>query len=124
MIGLKVRELSPRRRADVTVKVVNVGEPRTVTGRDGSTHRVSDVLVGDETGSIIMSLWDDDIGKVSAGKTVEIRNGFVAVHRGSMRLTLGREGQMQDSSFQIGEVNTQNNLSERTVEDRPRRRFY
>jgi replication factor A1 len=119
---LKVKDLSPRKRSDVTVKVVNIGQPRSVVGLDGSTRQVTDVLVGDETGSILMSLWGDQASKVSVGKVITITNGYVSVVRGSMRLTLGREGQMKESTEQIAQVDTKNNLSDLKVEER-RRRF-
>ena len=91
-------------------------------GLDGSTRQVTDVLVGDETGSILMSLWGDQASKVSVGKVITITNGYVSVVRGSMRLTLGREGQMKESTEQIAQVDTKNNLSDLKVEER-RRRF-
>lgn len=119
---MKVKDLAPRKRADVVVKVVNVGEKRNVIGKDGSSHQVMDVLVGDETGSILMSVWDSNIPKVTQGKVFAIEDGFVSVHRGSMRLTLGREGKLVETQGTF-EVNTQNNLSDKVVEEEPRRRF-
>ncbi len=114
---MKVSELKPRASATVTVKVLKLGETKQVTNKDGSLHKVSDVLVGDETGSILMSLWDDNIGKVNENDVIDINNGYVSVVRGSMRLTLGREGKMEKSSQSIENVNTENNLSDRKVED-------
>lgn len=119
---MKVNELSPRRRADVTVKVVSVSEPRDVTSKDGSSHRVADAVVADETGSIIMSLWDDNIDKVKEGMVVQVSDGFVNVFKGSMRLTLGREGKITESTTKIENPNTNNNMSDRQVEE-PERRF-
>ncbi|GGU01725.1 hypothetical protein GCM10007116_18630 [Sulfodiicoccus acidiphilus] len=114
---MKVKELAPRRRADVTVKVINVGQPRTVVGMDGNSRQVTDVLVADETGSILMSLWGNDASKVSVGKVISITNGYVSVVRGSMRLTLGREGQMREIQADV-KPNTENNLSDLKVESR------
>jgi replication factor A1 len=117
VVKMKVNELKPRAGATVTVKVVSVGEPKQVMNKDGSTHNVADVLVGDETGSILFSLWDDNIGKVAAGDVLDITNGYVSIVRGSMRLTLGRDGKMEKSTKNIENVNTENNLSNKTVED-------
>ncbi|MCY0849703.1 single-stranded DNA-binding protein [Sulfuracidifex metallicus] len=114
---MKVSELKPRASATVTVKVVKLGEPKQVTNKDGSLHKVSDVLVGDETGSILMSLWDDNISKVNENDVIEVNNGYVSVVRGSMRLTLGREGKMEKSSQNIENVNTEKNLSDQKIED-------
>ena len=118
--ALKVEKLTPDlRRVNIRVKVVKKGEPReTISRRDGSLHRVSDVLVGDETGSLYLSLWDDNIGKVGDGDVIEIKNGYVSLFRGSMRLNIGRYGSFEKSQEEIGEVNTQNNLSDKQYERR------
>ncbi|EZQ01912.1 hypothetical protein CM19_11840 [Candidatus Acidianus copahuensis] len=117
---MKVGDLKPRSNATLTVKVVSAGETKNVTNRDGSAHSVADFLVGDETGSILMSLWDDNIGKVNAGDVIDITDGYVSVVRGSMRLTLGRNGKMQKSDKTIDNVNAQNNLSNKTVQEERR----
>ena len=119
---MKVRDLAPGANVDsLTVKVVDVGEPRSVSGRDGLTHRVADVLVGDETGSIVMTLWDRNIELVRPGAVITVRNGFVGTVKGHMRLNLGRGGSLAESDEEIASVNTSNNLSDRVVGDLPRR---
>ena len=62
----KVSELTPRSRGvDLLVKVVEKLDEREVTARaSGRQHRIAEFLVGDDTGSIIMTLWDKDIEKV------------------------------------------------------------
>lgn len=120
--SLKVEKLTPEsRNVNIKVKVVKKGETReTVSRSDGSTHRVSDVLVGDETGCVYLSLWDDNIEKVSEGDVIEIKNGYLSLFRGSMRLNIGREGSFEKSQAEMGEVNSSNNLSDKQYEQRPR----
>ncbi len=125
--SVKVGELGPySKQVNTTVKVVQKGEAReTVSRQDGSTHRVVDALVGDETGSIYMTLWDDNIDKVNEGESVTVKNGYVRPFKGSMRLNIGRYGSLEPAGTPVGEVNTQNNLSEKTVvEERPYRSSY
>ncbi len=112
---VKIERLRPfDRNVNLVVKVVDIGEEREVTSRrDGSTHRVAEALVGDETGCIWLTLWDDNIDKVSVGSVFEIRNGYVSLFRGSMRLNVGRRGTIKPVEVEISEVNTSNNLSER-----------
>ena len=117
----KVEELNPQSRAlNVIVKVVSKGDVReVVTRRDGSTHRVCDATVGDETASIILTLWDDSIDKINEEETISIKNGYVSLFRGSMRLNIGRYGSFEKMEEEvISEVNTENNLSEKTYEQR------
>lgn len=120
--SVKVETLDPEsRQVNVTVKVVSKSEAReTVSRRDGSTHRVVDALVGDETGSVYLTLWDDNIDRVNEGDTISIKNGYVSLFRGSMRLNIGRYGSLETSSEAMGQVNTDNNLSNKVFEERRR----
>ncbi len=127
LVEKKVEELNPGSKwFTITVKVLEVNEEKTVfSRRDGNEHRVADALVGDETGTVYLSLWDEDIDKVKEkeGSSITIKNGYVTVYKGSMRLSVGRFGQIEDSEKEIENVNRENNVSEKQVKDyRPRRR--
>jgi replication factor A1 len=124
-VEAKVGELTPQSRAvNVTAKVVSKSEVRDIPmGRDGSAHKVCDALVGDETGSIYLTLWDDNIEKVNEDDTIRIENGYVTLFKGNMRLNIGKYGKMAmaEEPFE-GEVNTENNVSSKTY-DQPRRPY-
>ncbi|MDH5770869.1 MAG: hypothetical protein OEZ25_06250 [Candidatus Bathyarchaeota archaeon] len=115
---IKVGDIKPGlRRVNLIVKIVNVGEPRTVTFRkDLSEHQVADALVGDETGSVLLTLWDDNIEKFSPGEVFEIKNGYTSLFRGSLRLNIGFYGSAESVEEAIEEVNEENNLSEKSYE--------
>jgi len=124
-VDAKVGELSPSSRAvNVLAKVVSKSEVRNITaGRDGEAHKVSDALVGDETGCIYLTLWDDNIEKVNEGDTVNVKNGYINLFRGNMRLNVGRYGTLEIAEQAIaGEVKTENNVSNQVYEQ-PRRSF-
>jgi replication factor A1 len=124
-VDAKVSELSPSSRAvNVLAKVVSKTEVRNITaGRDGEPHKVSDALVGDETGCVYLTLWDDNIEKVKEGDTVSVKNGYINLFRGNMRLNVGRYGTLEIADQAIaGEVNTENNVSTQVYEQ-PRRPF-
>jgi replication factor A1 len=123
---VKVEKLTPRMRGvNVVVKVVSKSEARTVS--EGA-HTVVDATVGDETGSVILTLWDDSISQIEEGDTAKITNGYVNLFRGNMRLNIGRYGNMEVlEESPIDEVNTENNLSEKEYEQErryDRRRSY
>ncbi len=85
------------------------------------THRVVDALVGDETGCIYLNLWDDNIEKAKEGDTLNIKNGYINLFRGNMRLNIGRYGSFEIvKESQIKEVNTENNLSSKQYEQERR----
>lgn len=106
------------RKVYTTAKVISKTEPREVTSRsDDSTHRVSEALIADDTGSIYLTLWDEAIDEVDEDMVLDLKNAYVNVFRGSMRLNIGRYGSyevLDDSPFE--EVNLENNLSSRQVE--------
>ena len=120
---IKIERLTlDAREVNTIVKVVSKSQVRdTTSGRDFSTHRVADALVGDETGCIYLTLWDDKIDKINEGNTISIKNGYINLFRGSMRLNIGRYGSLEllDES-PITEVNTQNNLSDKQYEQERR----
>ena len=122
-VDAKVGELSPASRAvNVLAKVVSRSEVRNVAaGRDGAPHRVCDALVGDETGCVYLTLWDDNIAKVNDGDTIKVGNGYVSLFRGNMRLNVGRYGTIEVAKEALaGEVNTENNLSSKVYEQERR----
>lgn len=122
-VDVKVGELTPRSRAvNVVAKAISKSDVREVTSRrDGKTHRVCEALVGDETGCVYLTLWDDAIEKVSEGDTVSIKNGYVNLFRSNMRLNVGRYGTLEiaDEPLEV-EVNTENNLSDKEYQRRRR----
>jgi len=124
-VDAKVGELTPASRAvNVIAKVVSKSEIRNIAaGRDGAPHRVCDALVGDETGCVYLTLWDDNIEKVKEEETISVKNGYVSLFRGNMRLNVGRYGTLEVAEQALaGEVNTENNLSTKVYEQ-PRRPF-
>jgi len=122
-VDVKVGELTPTSRAvNVKAIVVSKSETRSIaSGRDGAPHVVCDALIGDETGCIYLTLWDDNIEKVKEGETISIGNGYVSLFRGSMRLNIGRYGTLERAKEPLTcQVNTQNNLSSKVYEQQRR----
>jgi replication factor A1 len=122
-VDVKVGELTPASRAvNVIAKVVSKSEVRNIAaGRDGSPHSVCDALVGDETGCVYLTLWDDNIEKVNPEDTIKVGNGYVSLFRGNMRLNVGRYGTIEVAKEALaGEVNTENNLSNKVYEQQRR----
>ena len=119
---IKVEKLTPSsREVNIIVKVVSKTPVRNVTGRDYSIRRVADALVGDETGCVYLTLWDDNIDKIIEEATLQITNGYVNLFRGNMRLNVGKYGSYEIlEESPITEVNTENNLSDKRYEQERR----
>jgi replication factor A1 len=98
---------------NVMVKVLSIREPRVISSRrDRSEHRVTEALVGDETGCVLLTLWDNQIDALGIGEVYEIRNGYTNLFHGSLRLNMGKYGTAEKVDTDIEEVDTKNNLSQ------------
>ena len=120
---VKVGELnSYSRRVYTTVKVISKTEEREVTSRnDMSTHRVAEALVGDETGTIYMTLWDNVVDEIQDEMVLDVKDAYVNLFKGSMRLNLGRYGSYEViDEAPFDEVDLENNLSSKVFEQRRR----
>jgi len=82
------------RKVDVEGIISEIPEPRTVTLRTGQQARVADCTLQDASGTVKLSLWDDDIDKVQVGSRVRIENGYTNSFRGELRLNVGRYGRL------------------------------
>ena len=93
---MKIGELkSGMRNVSVTGKVESVGEPRTVNLKAGGTNTVADARISDETGSIKLSLWGDDINKIQPGDKVSIENGYINTFKGEDSVNVGKFGSLK-----------------------------
>jgi replication factor A1 len=113
---LKVSSLKPDlRNIHLIVKIVNISPSRTIASkRDNSQHLIADTLVGDENGSVVLTLWDDQISRFKPNEVIEIKGGYTTLFKGSLRLNIGRGKNIDKVDKKIDEVNTSNNLSEKT----------
>ena len=109
----KIRDLKPNaKRVNVLAKVVHKSEPKEITTRYGETKHVTEAVVGDETGVITMSLWDDQANMVDEGETIYVDNGYISLVRGHMRLNVGKYGNIKKSEEEsIEEVNEELDMS-------------
>jgi len=119
---IKIEKLTPgSREVNLIAKVVSKSQVRNVGAMDYDEHRVADALIGDVTGCVYLTLWDDNIDKINEGATISISKGYVNLFRGNMRLNIGRYGSFELlAESPITEVKTENNLSDKQYEqERP-----
>tara|TARA_B100001029_G_scaffold175641_1_gene177374 strand:- start:588 stop:1100 length:513 start_codon:yes stop_codon:yes gene_type:complete len=106
---LKVDELTPRTgRVNMPVKVLSLEEPRAM---DNGTM-ICEGLVGDETGTVIMSFWNDECEVVSNGMTIDLKDARANLVRGHMRISLGKKGSMKESETSLESIKESVNLSD------------
>lgn len=83
-----------RQGISVHVIITKKGDKRQVNLKAGGTAYVCDLLVEDDSDSIKLTLWDDDIDKVKVGSMLEIINGYTSFFRGECALSKGKYGEM------------------------------
>lgn len=83
------------KRVSVEAKVVEKGDPREVRSRyKDETYRIVDAVVADETGSIKLTLWNEQIEQVNVGDNIKIENGYVTSFKGEAQLNVGKFGKL------------------------------
>jgi len=89
---MKISQIKPDSIGiEVIGKIVSVGDVRNVETRYGPA-RVAQAILKDETGTIILNLWRDQVDRVRTGDIVRVRNAFVRTFRDQMELNVGRDG--------------------------------
>jgi replication factor A1 len=74
-------------------EVVSKDSEREVN-KYGRKLRVANVTIKDDSGSITLVLWNDQIDLVKAGDKIKIENGYVNEWQGASQLTLGKFGKL------------------------------
>jgi len=93
---LKINELRDgMRRVDLEAQVIQKSETREVRSRyTNETYRVADATMEDETGTVTLTLWNDQIDQVNVGDRVKIDNGYIKSFRGELQLNSGKYGSL------------------------------
>lgn len=94
---MKISEIEAGENVDeVVVRVVSVAPPRIIKTKSGRKTQLTEVLVADGSGTVILSLWGFGEGSsLSAGMVIKIRDGWAKEWQGKVQLSLGRSGNME-----------------------------
>lgn len=112
---LKIKNVIPGiRSVDVAGSIVNITERRDFE-KEGRKGSVVNLIIGDDTGVVRLSLWDNEIdliGKLGLkeGGVVKISGGYVKEDsRGNGEIRLGKAGKLEKSDMKIPEVKSVKN---------------
>jgi replication factor A1 len=88
-------------QSDVNLRgvVLDTDSIRTFDRDDGSEGRVSNLTLGDETGRVRVTLWDeraDRAEELDAGQSVEVVDGYVRERDGALELHVGSRGAVDE----------------------------
>ena len=88
---LHIRDLrAGMKEVNLKAKVLEIARPTLVFTRFGNYASVANAVIGDETGTIKLCLWNEQINSVCAGETVQIENARVSMFRGERQLRIGK----------------------------------
>jgi replication factor A1 len=91
---MKIAELKPgMRRVDISGRIKEIEQPRDVQTKFGP-GQVASATIEDETGSVKVVLWNENIAKVSVNDMIEIQNGYIDSFRGELQMNVGRYGKI------------------------------
>jgi len=95
-MNLEIKDLRDgMKRVSVEGRVVEKGNTREVRSKyKDETYRIADAMVADETGSIKLTLWNEQIDQVSVDNIIKIENGYVTSFRGEIQLNVGKFGKL------------------------------
>ena len=92
---MNISELTPRQgNVEVEGVIQEIGELKTFN-KFGRELRVADANLKDDSGSVKLSLWNDDVDRFKVGDKVKILNGYVNEFQGEMQLTSGKFGSIE-----------------------------
>ncbi len=100
---MKISELNVG-QGNVTVEgeITEIGEKRSFN-KYGRNLMVCNAVFSDDSGTIKLTLWNDDAERFKVGDKIRISNGYVSEFQGEKQLTSGKFGTIEKISEDISE---------------------
>lgn len=90
----KIAELQPRQgNVEVEGKITDKSGVREFQ-KFGEPGRVCNATLQDDSGTITLTLWNDQVDEVKEGDKVHIENGYVSEWQGERQLGTGKFGKL------------------------------
>ena len=95
--SLPIRDLrAGMRQISLRATVLEIPAPKLVFTRFGNYASVANALIADETGTIKLCLWNEQIGSISTGDTIQVENARAVTFRGERQLNIGKNGTLSN----------------------------
>lgn len=92
---MAIKDLEARQgNVNLTFEIIEKEDIREFE-KFGKQGRVCNAIGKDDTGTIKLTLWNDDIDKVNTGDIVKIENGWVGEWQGELQLSTGKFGKLE-----------------------------
>ena len=128
---LNISELEPNIECTVFGKVTNIQKSRSFNRKNGSSGKVVNLELSDETGSCGLALWDKDVElvkskKIKVGTNVKVVNGYVKDGFKGIEINVGRFGLLEIEPEHMPEIKEEpeKTIKGKIVEIEPTRAFF
>ena len=92
---MNIKELQVKQgNVEVEGKIVEKGDVREWS-KFGKAGKVCSAVIKDESGTIKLSLWNEQTDSVNVGDKIKVSNGYVNEYQGEKQLTTGRMGKIE-----------------------------
>jgi len=78
-------------KVEIECEIVSIDTTREIN-KYGRMLRVANATIKDDSGTMTLTLWNEDIDKVKAGDKIKIENGYVNEFQNKLQLTRGKFG--------------------------------
>lgn len=119
-----ISELTPNSRlVSVLLRIISMSQTRQVrSNKTSRRHLVQDIVAGDSSAKISMTLWNEDTDSLQEGQTYLLTKGYVREYDECMYLLRSRFGEFKESNMHIENVNESVDMSRPFAGRKPHRR--
>lgn len=90
-----INELQPGPANGEIVAIVSEKSNIREFDKFGKKGRVCNAILEDESGSITLTLWNEEIESLNTGDKIKLSNGWVSEFRGEKQISTGKFGQIE-----------------------------
>jgi len=81
---------------NLKARVLEIPTPKLVLTQFGNYARVTNALIADETGTVKLCLWNEQINAIAIGDTIQLQNARMSTFRGERQLSIGKKGTLSN----------------------------
>ncbi len=92
---MEIKELHARQgNVEITAEVVEKSPAREFD-KSGNKGRVCKAKIKDSSGTVVLTLWNEECDSVNVGDKIKISNGYVGEWQGELQLSAGKFGKIE-----------------------------
>jgi replication factor A1 len=92
---MEIKDLKPNQgKVDIVATVKEKDEPRTFE-KFGKQGQVCNAKLEDESGTVVLTLWNEDVESIKVGDKVHLQNGWCSEYKGERQVSSGKFGKIE-----------------------------